>query len=239
MLKLRCHVLVSLLVMFSLAGCAGTARRTVEADAAIKAVAVVSLLREDVPVQKLGLTVFNNDQRIVPMDGELNAAATAAVQSRLKAARPAWVMKPSNTDVASLAKKFNGAGISWSSHTGTIKPELAALARAAGADALFVVIDTSLENERGRGVGVVVRALPGLEPSALLHANVLVVLVDAAGNEITNRIGSGSSQVKAAELGLGADITAAAQPQVQNALKARWQTMLATNLAQALERMGY
>ncbi len=239
MLSFRRLVFLPLLVLIGLGGCAGAARRTLDTDAVMKSVAVVSLLQEDVPVQKIGLTVFNNDQRTVPMKGELNKVATAVVESRLKLARPTWVVKPSNADGAKLSQKFGSAGISWSSHTGTIKSDLAALASAAGVDALFVVIDTALENERGKGVGIVLRALPGMEPSALVHANVLVVLVDREGNEITNRIGSGSTSTKASELGLTVDLSSVGQPEVQKALQAQWRAKLSANTAVAMERMGY
>lgn len=239
MLSFRRLVFLPLLVLIGLGGCAGAARRTVDTDAAIRSVAVVSLLQEDVPVQKIGLTVFNNDARTVPMSGELNKIAVAVVESRLKVARPAWVVKPSNADGAKLSQKFGGAGISWSSHTGTIKSDLAALANSAGVDALFVVIDTALENERGKGVGVVLRALPGMEPSALIHANVLVVLVDRSGNEITNRIGSGSTTTRASELGLTVDLGSLGQPEVQKALQEQWRAKLSANTTMAMERMGY
>lgn len=238
-MNIRRLVVLQLLVLIGLAGCAGAARRTAETDAAIKSVAVVSLLQEDVPVQKIGLTVFNNDALTVPMKGELNTMATTLIESRLKSARPGWAVKPSGVDSAELSQKFRDAGVSWSSHTGTIKADLAAAANSAGADALFVVIDTSLENERGKGVGAILRALPGLEPSALVHANVLVVLVDRAGNEITNRMGSGSTVVKGTELGLTPDLASLAQPEVQAALKGQWRAKLATNVAMAMERMGY
>ncbi len=239
MLSFRSIVFLPMLVSIGLGGCAGTARRTVDTDAVMKSVAVVSLLREDVPVQKIGLTVFNNDDRTVPMGGELNKVATTVIESRLKLVRPTWVVKPSNADGAKLSQRFGSAGSSWSSHTGTIKSDLAALASSAGVDALFVVIDTTLENERGKGVGIVLRALPGMEPIALVHANVLVVLVDRDGNEITNRIGSGSTSMKASDLGLTADLSSVGQPEVQKALQMQWRTKLRANTAMAMERMGY
>ena len=121
----------STIVLFALAsvltGCAMTQPRTVAEDRDIKKVAIVSLLEEKTPVSHFGLTVFNNDHKVVDQKGELNRTALRVVEQRLQAARPQWSIVAIPSDAA-LAAKLNDS-IPWVSFTNRIKPELQAIAR--------------------------------------------------------------------------------------------------------------
>lgn len=219
-----------------LSGCA-SAPRTADADKAIRKVAVVSLLNENAPVVHLGLTVFNNDRTVIDQHGELNRLATNVIEQRLHAARPDWTIVPVPTDAA-LAKK-SASGTPWVSFTGNIKEDLQRAARDADADLVFAIIDTTQENSPGRGVGIQTRSLSKSMPgSAVVHAHVLLVLVDRNGTELTRRGGS-DGRVSASDLGLNYDLSSLQDTQVQQRVSTALREQLRVALTEAAQSMGY
>jgi hypothetical protein len=219
-----------------LSGCA-SAPRNMESDKGVKKVAVVSMIEENAPVVHVGLTVFNNDHTTVDQHGELNRIATDVIEQRLRAARPEWTVVPVQSNEA-LAKK-SASGIPLFSFTGNVKEDLQRIARDADADLVFAVIDVTRENSFGRGVGVWTRALSKDSVGrALVHAHVLLVLVDRNGAEITNRGGS-DANVLASELGLNYDLSSLKDPQVQERVSASMRKQLGVALTEAATNMGY
>jgi hypothetical protein len=219
-----------------LSACASAPRST-ESDKGVKKVAVVSMLEENAPVVHIGFTAFNNDRTTVDQHGELNRIAIDAIEQRLRAARPEWTIIPVQPNEA-LAKKSN-SGTPWTSFTGNVKEDLQRIAHDANADLVFAVIDTTRENSSGRGVGVWMRALSKDSlGSALVHAHVLLMLVDRNGTEITNRSGS-DANVLASELGLNYDLSSLKDPQVQERVSASMRKQLGIALTEAAKHMGY
>jgi hypothetical protein len=218
-------------------GCASTAR-TPQADASIKTVTVVSMLHEDAPIARVGLTVFNNAVTRLPQGGSLNKIATETIEARIRTARPSWEIKPSGVDSVALSAKFRQGGTSWTSHTGKVKDDLVAIARKTGSDAMLVVSDMTLENSPGRGVGVVLRALPGTKPTVTIHAHVMLQLVDRDGNEITNRTGD-NIVVPASQLGLTDDLASVDSGNNREKLTEAMRRQLAESLAKSAAHMGY
>jgi len=228
--------LVSIAFLVLLSACASPPR-SAESDKGIKKVAVVSMLEEQTPVVHVGLTVFNNDLATVNQDGQLNRLATSIIEQRLRAARPEWNVVPVPPDAA-LSKKI-ASGVSWSSFTGKVKEDLQRIAQETGADFVFAVIDTTWENSPGRGVGIRMRALSkDSSGSALVHAHVLLVLLDKNGTEITARGGT-EMTMPASELGLNYDLSSLHDPQVQQRVGAAMRKQLEDALTQAAAGMGY
>jgi len=169
--------------------------------------------------------------------GELNRLATEVVEQRLRAARPEWTVVPVQSN-ETLAKK-SASGTPWFSFTGNVKEDLQRIAHDTDADLVFAVVDTTQENSPGRGVGIWMRALSkDSSGTALVHAHVLLVLVDKNGTEITNRGGSNAS-VKASELGLNYDLSSLKDPQVQQRVSEAMRKQLETSLTAAAKHMGY
>lgn len=222
-----------------LAGCAST-QRTQQTDENIKTVAVVSLLQENAPMVRLGLTVFNNDATTLPQGGALNRIALGTIETRLRAARPAWVIKDSGADPVALGDKLRKGGMSFGGgFTSNVKEDLVAITRKTGADALFVIVDTTSENAPGRGVGMVLRALPGLSPRAILHSRVLLILVDKNGNEVTNRNASIEVSKPASELALTGDLDSLDRADNRAKISQLLQQQLPVGLNAAAGYLGY
>lgn len=195
------------------------------------------MLNENAPVVHLGLTVFNNDRTVIEQHGELNRLATNVIEQRLHNARPDWTIVPVPTDEA-LAKK-SARGTPWVSFTGNIKEDLQRVARKADADLVFAIIDTTQENSPGRGVGIQTRALSKNMPgSALVHAHVLLVLVDRNGTELTRR-GGVDGRVSASDLGLNYDLSSLQDTQVQQRVSTALREQLRVALTGAAQSMGY
>jgi len=229
---------VTLLVFASvLSGCAATPPRTAEEDRNIKKVAIVSLLEEKTPVVHFGLTVFNNDQKVVDQKGELNRTALRVVEQRLQAARPQWSVVAVPPDTA-LAENLNG-GTPWVSLTHRVKPELQAIARDTGADLVFVVLDTTSDNPYARGMGIRTRTMNKENVgAATIHARIVLALLDKNGEEI-RMSGGPDGSVPATEIGLNYDLSSLQDPAVEQRTAAAIRKQLDTTLQQAAGKMGY
>jgi hypothetical protein len=228
---------LTLVALSTLLSACASAPRSIESDKGVKKVAVVSMLQENAPIVHVGLTVFNNDRTTVDQRGELNRLATQVVEQRLHAARPEWTIVPVQSN-ETLAKK-SASGTPWFSFTGNVKEDLQRIAHDTDADLVFAVVDTTQENSPGRGVGIWMRALSKDSPgTALVHAHVLLVLVDKNGTEITNRGGSNAS-VPATELGLNYDLSSLKDPQVHQRVSDAMRKQLETALTAAAKHMGY
>jgi hypothetical protein len=228
--------LVWIALVTTLSGCA-SAPRTIDSDKGIKKVAIVSMLDENAPIVHVGLTAFNNDHATIDQHGELNRIATDTIEQRLHTARPDWAIVPVAPDPA-LATK-SGSGIPWTSFTGNVKEDLQRIARDNDADLVFAVVTTTRENSPGRGVGIWMRALSKDSlGTVLVHAHVLLVLVDRNGTEITNRSGP-DADLKASELGLNYDLSSLKDLQVQQRVNAALREQLRVALTQAAKNMGY
>jgi hypothetical protein len=163
-------------------GCAAPVPMKADAREAIHSVAVVSLVPEPAPLLSLGLTVFNNDEGVLPLSPR--TVIEGAAGDRLAQAHPGWLVKPVRYDPASLAKRARPGFAEWPSAT-YIQEELAALAREAGVDAILVFVPMSYnpDDTGGLGVGVWMRNLPFLH-YAIVHANIGLEVVDAHGKVV-------------------------------------------------------
>jgi hypothetical protein len=228
----------ALIVVCLVAGCA-SAPRTSADDQTVHKVAVLSLLDEQTPVSRVGLTVFNNARESIDQRGTLNAFANEVLEKRLHAARPNWTVVQADADAKGLAKKNEGPA--WTSFTGRISGDLQQIAQHSGADLMFVAIDTTLENSLGRGVGVWMRTISlSSVTNAHLHTHVLLVLVDRDGKELARySAADGDKTVDAKSLGLSYDLSTLQQPNVKERVSEALHQQLAQGLTQAARGMGY
>lgn len=223
----------------TLLGCASPVPRDVAADASIKTVAVVSMLRDDPEIRKIGLTIFGNDQRPLGKPGVFGPLAVQAIEARLRVARPGWAIVASGANSAELAAKMQrpsfGGGIS------AVKDDLIGIAQRTGADALLVLAEFENPNMPGRGVGAVVLAPPGLTPKLRLHANVSLLLVDRQGEILIGRGGgvAAAPQLPASELGLSADLATWNDADKRGRLVGALKREMLAALESASRSMGY
>lgn len=228
---------MALIVLATLLSACAAPPRSAENDKGVKKVAVVSMLNERAPVVHVGMTVFNNDRTILDQKGELNLFAINVLEQRLHAARPVWEVVAVPPDEA-LAKKSN-SGTPWVSFTASVKEDLVRIAREADADFVFAVVDVTRENSPGRGVGVWMRAISKSSVgSALVHAHVMLVLVDRNGTEIMRSTGSDGT-VSASELGLNYDLSTLQDAKVQAQVSAAMRKQLGIALTEAAGHIGY
>lgn len=228
---------VALIAFVTLLSACAAPPRSAESDKGVKKVAVVSMLDERAPVVHVGMTVFNNDRTILDQQGELNRIAINVVEQRLHATRPGWEVVAVPPDEA-LAKK-SSSGTPWLSFTASVKEDLVRIASDADADFVFAVIDVTRENSPGRGVGVWMRAISKNSlGNALLHAHVMLVLVDRNGTELMRSTGS-DGNVPASELGLNYDLSTLQDAKVQAQVSAAMRKQLGSALTEAAKHIGY
>jgi hypothetical protein len=221
-----------------LVGC--TAARTLQDDATVRSVAVVSLVDESASIRRLGLTVFNNNEAIVDQDGKLKQAAVDTVIQRLKSARPQWVVKVGDMDrngVGGLDHKSSAGRRSASDNVNA----LVDLARRLDVDQLFVVEDTAGENNPGHGVGITFRAITGDPGTVMVHGFVALVVMDRNGKVLVTRgaINNNPQPVPNTELGLRSDMSTLSDSKVKENVSLALQRRLKASVEEAMTRAGY
>jgi hypothetical protein len=227
--------------MLAVAGLAGCATpRSVEADNSIHKVVVVTALDESGTVNKIGLTIFNNDATAIAQDGALSRTAVDTITERLRRTRPNWQIVPAGVDLVAIGAKDRQTGFVIASND-ALKADVAAIVRNTGADAVFLVTDMSFENTAapGRGVGVALRKLPGIDPHVVVRAHVWLELQDSAGARMVGAPGGETPLIKASDLGLTDDIASVNTPEAKATLSEAMRRELRRDLEGALTRMGY
>jgi hypothetical protein len=223
-------------VFSSLAGCATP--RTAGQDAAIHKVTIITLLDESGAVEKIGLTIFNNAQTADPQDGALSKAAVEAIAKRLRETRPDWQIVPAGADLPALGQKLKTEGGGFNDELARVRPDIARIVERTGADAASVHADTLSENSHGRGVGVVLRTLPGADPSVYVHATVYLQLLDKKGDRLAGAPGT-DTRYPASRFGLTSDIESAHSPAAREMLSIAMRDELVKGIGMALQTMGY
>lgn len=212
-----------------LAACA--APRTAQDDAAVRSVAVVSLLDESGPVRRLGFTVFGNARDGIPQDGKLKQVAVDTVRQRLAGTRPQWTVKAADLDLPGGAKPNAGSNTA----------ALAALAARMGVDQIFVLEDTIGQNLPGQGVGLTFRTMGDKAGPMMVHAYIGLVVLDRNGKELVRRsaIRNNPQMTPETELGLRPDLSNLGDPKVRETVSQALQRRLKGAIEEAMERAGY
>lgn len=221
-----------------LVGC--TAARTLQDDATVRSVAVVSLVDESAPIRRLGLTVFNNNDATVDQDGKLKQTVVDTVTQRLKISRPQWVVKVGDMDQVSAAGPGGKSSAGRRSGSDDVNA-MVDLARRLDVDQLFVIEDTAGENYPGRGVGITFRAISGDPGTVMVHGFVALVVMDRNGKVLVTRgaINNNPQSVSNTELGLRSDLSTLQDPKVKENVSLALQRRLKASVEEAMTRAGY
>lgn len=226
----------SAILMGALTGCS-TPQRTPSSDAGIKTVAIVTVLQDDVPLRRIGMTIFNNEYTTLPMQGELNPFVLQVATDLLKKKRPDWQIKPAGVDPAPLSAHIRKVWNSWGSKDEPLADRWPAVAQAAEVDALLVIEEVL--HEQGSGVSVDIRALPGLEPRLSVGVALGVRLVDRRGEVLAKRGTSNPLPIAAKDLAISDRVASALQPETAAALRRHVKAQVQSSLTEGLERLGY
>jgi len=212
-----------------LAACA--APRSSQDDAAVRSVAVVSLLDESGPVRRLGFTVFGNAKDGVPQNGKLKQVAVDTVKQRLAATRPQWTVKAADIELPAGAKPTAGANTA----------ALAAMAARMGVDQVFVLEDSTGQNLPGQGVGLTFRTMGEKAGPMMVHAYIGLVVLDRNGKELVRRGATRDNphMTPKSELGLRPDLSNLGDPKVRDTVSQALQRRLKRAVEEAMERAGY
>jgi hypothetical protein len=204
------------------AGCAGPQLKPSDYTSRIQSVGVVSLLPADSRVQMLGLTVFGNERRAIPLAGELNVLAADAAGQRLRDAQPKWSVKrvepgalqpaPSAEQVATVAKK-------------------------AGVDALVLIQEGPEEKGPNQGVSVLGSKLPGLKATWGVVGNLRVSIYDKEGTRLATRWKI--DECKADIAGFTGDVSQLNDPAVTANTKQALRACATLTVNLAMKELGY
>lgn len=170
--------LLLLSVLALLAACSAPVLKPEQA-ASLKRIGVVSLLPSELPYEKIGVTVFNNEFASRPVGDSLNVAAREAAERRLVAQGKTVVQLP--VDVPALAQRVRSGAIIFDSPAERIGKELSAMAAQHKLDAVLLVAQSFDADTGPRGVrGVRVYLNAGLREirSADVRAHIMSILVD-------------------------------------------------------------
>lgn len=169
-----------LLLAVMLTACAAP-KLTQQQAASIKSVGIVSLLPQELKYRKIGITVFNNEFKSLPVAGDaFNVHARLSAEQYLGQSGKYQVKQIQVSDVNAMAARLNARTLVMSHNVERIDKELADLAKANNVDAM-VVIAENFDAERGIfGVTMAMRAGFGDIRAAAAMAGIQVAGVTAS-----------------------------------------------------------
>jgi len=177
-----------LAIIFLLTAC-GTPVIKPEQVSAIRKVGVISLLPVNLAYQKIGVTVFNNEQASLPVGDAFNVAARAGAERELRRAGRTVVQL--DADVAVLAKRIRSATIIFNSSAEQIKDELTKLVQQHQLDAVVLVFE-AFDAENGvNGVRLHLRAGFGEIRTVVGRPDVVTLVVDDKISKLAVQSNSG------------------------------------------------
>lgn len=140
--------LLVVLLALMLTACAAP-KLTAEQAASIKTVGVISLLPQELKYRKIGVTVFNNEFKTLPVANDVfNAHARKTAEQLLTQSGKYKVKQIMVNDVAGMASRLNARTMIMSNTLERIEKEVTDLAKANGVDAV-VVIAEQFNSEQG------------------------------------------------------------------------------------------
>lgn len=169
-----------LLLAVMITACAAP-KLTQQQAASIKSVGIVSLLPQELKYRKIGITLFNNEFKSLPVAGDaLNVHARLSAEKYLRQSGKYQVKQIQVSDLEAMAARLNARTLVMSQNVERIDKELADLAMANSVDAV-VVIAENFDAERGIfGVTMAMRAGFGDIRAAAAMAGIQVAGVTAS-----------------------------------------------------------
>jgi hypothetical protein len=139
---------LAILILAVLLSACAAPKLSSEQASAIKRVGVVSLMPQEVKYRKIGITVFNNELKSLPVDDDVfNTTARATVERFLRTTGKYQVTQI-QVDVPGMAKRLNASSLVMVHNVERIDTELVELAKKNGVDAVIVVAE-NFDSERG------------------------------------------------------------------------------------------
>lgn len=173
---------ILLLVAIALSGCTA-AKLQPEQISSIRNIGVLSLLPTELHYTKIGVTVFNNEHKSIPVGDVLNDAARFSAQRWLQRV-PGRKVSLLRDETDALRSRYYGRSMVMSDSTERIQNELIQMTKANGLDAI-IVIGEVFDRDQGRaGVRVFLRAGLGDIRAALIQPDVVLQVVDKSGTAI-------------------------------------------------------
>lgn len=173
---------ILLLVAIALSGCTA-AKLQPEQISSIRNIGVLSLLPTELHYTKIGVTVFNNEHKSIPVGDVLNDAARFSAQRWLQRV-PGRKVSLLRDETDALRSRYYGRSMVMSDSTERIQNELIQMTKANGLDAI-IVIGEVFDRDQGRaGVRVFLRAGLGDIRAALIQPDVVLQVVDKSGTTI-------------------------------------------------------
>jgi hypothetical protein len=105
----------------------------------IKRVGVISLLPSSMPVSKIGITVFNNETKMLPVENRFNEAARKGTEDALRNSGKEVIQV--EVDAQAMAKKIRSAAIIFNSRAEMIEAELLEIIKKNKLDAVALVLE--------------------------------------------------------------------------------------------------
>ncbi len=169
------------LVLAAMLTACAAPKLTQQQAASIKSVGIVSLLPQELKYRKMGITVFNNEFKSLPVAGDaLNAHARLSAEQYLRQSGKYQVKQILVRDEAAMAARLNARTLVMSHDVERIDKELADLAKANNVDAVIVIAE-NFDAERGIfGVTMAMRAGLGDIRAAAAMAGIQVAGVTAS-----------------------------------------------------------
>lgn len=214
---------VVLALSLFLSACASS-RLTSENEERIKNVAIVSVLPEMAVIQKIGLTVFNNEKVEIEMEGQIRNSIVSTTAASVGRSRSNWTVKEISYDLPVLNRKLRSSGMVISSNVEKIQKDLGELAQQNGLDAILVYAPVSYDSIPGEGAGVVFRTFSlNSITRGYAHGNITLSIVDRRGEIIASSV-NGSKLVPkgidAAAYGIKYELKENLKPEIRNKLAA-------------------
>jgi len=138
---------LAILILAVLLSACAAPKLSPEQAGTIKRVGVISLMPQEVKYRKIGITVFNNEFKSMPVDDVFNDTARATVERFLRKSGKYQVTQI-QVDVPGMAKRLNARSLVMVHNVERIDTEVAELAKKNGVDAVIVVAE-NFDSERG------------------------------------------------------------------------------------------
>lgn len=150
--------LFAVLLALTLTACAAP-KLTQQQAASIKSVGIVSLLPQELKYRKIGLTVFNNEFKSLPVAGDVfNAHARQTAEQLLLRSGKYQVKQIQVNDVAAMAARLNARTMVMAHNIERIDQQVADLARENKVDAVVVIAENFNAEQGIFGVTMFLRA---------------------------------------------------------------------------------
>jgi len=177
----RCAMLAALVGMF--AACSAI-KLNEAAEQQIQTVGILTLVTEDVSFKKIGLTVFNNEENVIQMNGLIAATMQAVTTQHLGQTKPAWKIKDIDVDRGQLMSRIDEKTDFFTAYESNLVKEVTEIAQSSGVDALLVFYESETDHvDKGVAVRLNTISLSSIQ-HAVITTTLFLTMIDSRGQVI-------------------------------------------------------